>query len=219
MEPTLYELLDVQPGATQEEIKAAWRHLTRQVHPDTGGNAALFRQVQAAFDTLSDPVRRAAYDDALRDGARRTDTEEPPEPHFDPEPDPEWVVVDDSSGEAPFEAGWHEVDEPGATVGRFDHYRSPRLVGAACGVLVACAWIWEASFILGPTWPSDLAILAILGACVGALAAPALLRRRGTAGSFLFAGLMTVAPVLLAVVLAGGLLAAVFSGDKARSAK
>src|SRR5580698_3020904 len=61
-ETTLYEILEVPPSATQEEIKAAYRQAINQVHPDRGGNKALFRMVQEAYEVLSDEEQRSAYD-------------------------------------------------------------------------------------------------------------------------------------------------------------
>ncbi|GAA1590260.1 hypothetical protein GCM10009804_53080 [Kribbella hippodromi] len=57
-----YEVLNVERTATTAEIKTAYRKLVRQVHPDQGGSAALFRVVQEAWTTLGDPAKRAAYD-------------------------------------------------------------------------------------------------------------------------------------------------------------
>lgn len=65
---TYYEVLGVAPSATREEIRAAYRKLSRKVHPDAGGTDALFRQIQLAYETLSDPDRRAAYDRHLAAG-------------------------------------------------------------------------------------------------------------------------------------------------------
>jgi DnaJ domain/Restriction endonuclease len=62
---TYYEILGVSPTATQNEIKTKYRKLIQRIHPDLDGPTALFRQVQEAYEELSDPARRAAYDRSL----------------------------------------------------------------------------------------------------------------------------------------------------------
>ena len=57
-----YDILGVSSAATPDEIKAKYRNLLLRIHPDLDGPAALFRQVQEAYEVLSDPVRRASYD-------------------------------------------------------------------------------------------------------------------------------------------------------------
>jgi restriction system protein len=102
---TYYEVLGVEADASQDDIKAAYRRLSRQVHPDQGGSGALFRKVTEAYETLSDPARRAAYDDSLR--APRGQ----PEPGEPPEEAPGWVRVDDV---APGWPGPHDTAPPPA---------------------------------------------------------------------------------------------------------
>lgn len=58
----LYETLGVDRSASPEEIKKAYRKLASQHHPDRGGDTKKFQEIQAAYDTLIDPDRRAAYD-------------------------------------------------------------------------------------------------------------------------------------------------------------
>ncbi|WP_427018679.1 J domain-containing protein [Pseudarthrobacter sp. P1] len=60
--PTHYQVLGIQAGASEREIKLAYRKAARKAHPDHGGDAAHFRQVTEAYETLIDPARRAAYD-------------------------------------------------------------------------------------------------------------------------------------------------------------
>ncbi|KAG8074601.1 hypothetical protein GUJ93_ZPchr0006g43699 [Zizania palustris] len=60
-----YEVLGVEAGASRGEIKAAYRRLAREVHPDAGGGAAGdedFLRLHAAYATLADPDERARYD-------------------------------------------------------------------------------------------------------------------------------------------------------------
>lgn len=57
-----YETLGVKRDATADEIKRAYRRLASQHHPDKGGDKTTFQEIQAAYDTLSDPNRRAAFD-------------------------------------------------------------------------------------------------------------------------------------------------------------
>lgn len=57
-----YATLGVAKTASQDEIKKAFRKLASQHHPDKGGDTAKFQEIQAAYDTLGDPDKRAAYD-------------------------------------------------------------------------------------------------------------------------------------------------------------
>ncbi|MDQ3823291.1 MAG: DnaJ domain-containing protein, partial [Actinomycetota bacterium] len=62
----LYEALGVSKTASQEEIKKAYRKLVRQYHPDRNpGDASAeerFKEIQTAYDVLSDPEKRKQYD-------------------------------------------------------------------------------------------------------------------------------------------------------------
>lgn len=57
-----YEVLDVAPDVDDEALRRAYRLRLRQTHPDTGGDAAVFVQVQRAWDLVGTPAARAAYD-------------------------------------------------------------------------------------------------------------------------------------------------------------
>lgn len=90
-----YDILGIDPSADPEQVRTAFRRVAAQVHPDAGGTCALFRQVHHAYETLSDPVRRAAYDEVLAhpgDGPR-TGPGDQQRPH--PDRTPGWTRVDD----------------------------------------------------------------------------------------------------------------------------
>jgi curved DNA-binding protein len=57
-----YETLGVPKGASDEEIKRAYRKLAGQHHPDKGGDTAKFQEIQSAYETLTDPVKRQQHD-------------------------------------------------------------------------------------------------------------------------------------------------------------
>lgn len=61
-----YATLGVAKTATPDEIKRAFRKLASQHHPDKGGDTAMFQTIQAAYDTLGDPEKRALYDNPSR---------------------------------------------------------------------------------------------------------------------------------------------------------
>jgi curved DNA-binding protein CbpA len=66
MKENLYEILGVEREASKKEIKTAYRKLSKQHHPDKGGDPQLFIKIQVAYETLIDDDSRAAYD---RDGS------------------------------------------------------------------------------------------------------------------------------------------------------
>ncbi|GAB3597519.1 J domain-containing protein [Microbacterium tumbae] len=57
-----YEVLGVASHVDDDELRRAYRLRLRQTHPDTGGDAAAFIQVQLAWELIGSPELRAAYD-------------------------------------------------------------------------------------------------------------------------------------------------------------
>jgi hypothetical protein len=83
-----YATLKVERTASAEDIKKAWRRLARTTHPDVeGGSADAFREVQEAYEVLSDPVKRRTYDYTLSIGGASAGSSRPftsagPRPDF-----------------------------------------------------------------------------------------------------------------------------------------
>ncbi len=67
-----YHLLAVPQTASLEQIKQAFRKLARQYHPDLAGAASKdqFLRIHEAYQVLSDPERRRAFDARLQEHAR-----------------------------------------------------------------------------------------------------------------------------------------------------
>ncbi|KAL9094899.1 MAG: hypothetical protein Q9165_002849 [Trypethelium subeluteriae] len=100
-----YESLSLAPGASDTDIRAAYKHLILQYHPDKSQNnetSANFHAIQEAYETLRDSIKRAAYDKKLASTADREPRpwgpqhggseyfarppKEDPRPHEDPQP-------------------------------------------------------------------------------------------------------------------------------------
>lgn len=63
---THYEVLGIPEGASEDEVRQAYRRLVKAAHPDAAGDPAEFRRITQAYDVLVDRARRADYDRGLR---------------------------------------------------------------------------------------------------------------------------------------------------------
>ncbi|TDE12582.1 J domain-containing protein [Jiangella asiatica] len=147
-----YELLDVPPTASSAEIKEAYRRAVRTAHPDVGGTSGMFRLLTAAYETLSDPGRRADYDAQLGHGERPREVDREQAPHDRHQSE---------SGEHDADGGWgHEttwnVDDRTASVERdrpdsWAHGRGGRVAfRTLTGALVASIVIGIAFLLYNP---------------------------------------------------------------------
>ncbi|MEK0100345.1 J domain-containing protein [Streptomyces sp. A475] len=92
--PDLYAELGVEPSATVKVITSAFRRQVRELRPDTrvdARTAERFGQLLSAYETLRDPIRRAAYDQTY-ERTYRGPAESPQAP-VPPRPPRRFVVV------------------------------------------------------------------------------------------------------------------------------
>ena len=67
-----YQILEVPETASADEIKKAYRKLSKEHHPDRNpAGEERFKQIAEAYDTLKDPDKRGEYDQSLRGGTFR----------------------------------------------------------------------------------------------------------------------------------------------------
>lgn len=69
---TLYDILGVDETADQRDIRKAYLKKVVSEHPDKGGSATSFDRLQNAYQILSNPEERSAYDDKRVSGQRDT---------------------------------------------------------------------------------------------------------------------------------------------------
>ena len=57
-----YDLLGVSRQASAKELKSAFKKKSMEHHPDRGGDEEKFKQINEAYQNLSDPQKRQMYD-------------------------------------------------------------------------------------------------------------------------------------------------------------
>jgi hypothetical protein len=78
MSKNYYEILGVSQDTTEEEIKKAYRELAKKYHPDKDeGSEEQFKQINLAYATLSDSLKRADYDATLSETYVRAEPSAP----------------------------------------------------------------------------------------------------------------------------------------------
>ena len=65
MSKDYYKSLNINRNATQDEVKKAFRKLSKTHHPDKGGDENTFKELSEAYDTLGNGPKRADYDNRL----------------------------------------------------------------------------------------------------------------------------------------------------------
>lgn len=108
MVSTYYELLGVEPDASKDEIRAAYR-----VERERSTDQARRSQLNRAWNVLSDPVQRQRYDATLADGAEAVATEEDGGPVVDRAPDRRRTGRSSPRGSGP--PGREKTAGPGAS--------------------------------------------------------------------------------------------------------
>ena len=80
-----YSTLGLKRGASDAEIKKAYRSMAMKHHPDRGGDQARFKEIATAYETLSDPAKRRMIDSGMdpnQQGFHHQGQQNPFEFHF-----------------------------------------------------------------------------------------------------------------------------------------
>jgi curved DNA-binding protein CbpA len=111
MLPDYYAILGIRSDASPDEVRASYRRLARRHHPDVGGESSAFQALQEAYEELSDPARRRAYDASLRSHTTAVRVRMPARSSASNDPEP--LIPD-----YPLRAAWSS----GAQLGSMDDF-------------------------------------------------------------------------------------------------
>ncbi len=148
-----YQVLGVPQSASQLAIKRAYRKLAKQIHPDLNPDdpeaEERFKEVSLAYDVLSDPDKRWAYDQSMLNAFRDTTSSQP---HYRP-----WTAQDIRA--EVFERTWF-----GSDVSEASSYRAgDGVLGSVLGVCFAlAASLEETAFGVVITTATALAVGLLL---------------------------------------------------------
>lgn len=146
-----YDVLGLRDDATPEEIKKAYRKLAAKTHPDRNGEdmTPLFRSVQDAYETLSNPLKRAAYDRELNKASVPQ-----PESAAYAGPQPSYHYEEAESQYAPEE---YETPAPPAPRSERDEKIRRIKIGAIVSVFVVLGsyWLFQEILLLQLVQPKE----------------------------------------------------------------
>ena len=71
MATNFYDVLGVSRSASDADVRDAYRRKVKTTHPDAGGSAEAFREVQEAYETLATAHKRSLYDAWLENSVRQ----------------------------------------------------------------------------------------------------------------------------------------------------
>lgn len=72
VETELYDILEIPTSASSGEIKKAYRKKALKHHPDKGGDVEKFKQINSAYEILSDPDKKSMYDKYGKNGLKNS---------------------------------------------------------------------------------------------------------------------------------------------------
>ncbi len=113
MAKSYFAILGISSGATEDEIRSAYRRLAKENHPDHyAGGSARFQDIQEAYSVLGNSRRRRKYEQSIRKAPPRTPLRRSPYPEPEPLiPEEKPLDLGDISPVRSFQSFTHSFDE------------------------------------------------------------------------------------------------------------